>query len=83
MIRDERWKLIKYNAAGEKHTQLFDLNIDADEVRNLADDPRFAAERLRLERWLADARKQFGDPIDFDALNARRSQPGDAQTAYD
>ena len=25
MIRDERWKLIKYNAAGEKHTQLFDL----------------------------------------------------------
>ena len=27
--------------------------------------------------------KQFGDPIDFDAVNARRSQPGDAQTAYD
>ena len=75
MIRDERWKLIKYNAAGEKHTQLFDLRDDADEIRNLADDPRFAAERFRLERWLDEARKQFGDPIDFNAVNLRRSSP--------
>ncbi len=75
MIRDERWKLIKYNAAGEKHTQLFDLRNGADEIRNLADDPRYASERSRLERWLDEARKQFGDPIDFDALNARRSEP--------
>jgi arylsulfatase A-like enzyme len=73
MVRDERWKLIKYNAAGEKHTQLFDVRVDADEIRNLADDPRFAAELSRLERWLDEARKQFGDPIDFDAVNARRS----------
>jgi arylsulfatase A-like enzyme len=72
MIRDERWKLIKYNAAGEKHTQLFDLRDDADEIRNLADEPRFAAERSRLERWLDEAREQFGDPIDF---NAVRSAP--------
>ena len=75
MIRDERWKLIKYNAAGEKHTQLFDLRDDAEEIRNLADDPRFASERSRLERWLDEERKQFGDPIDFDAVNARRSEP--------
>ncbi len=75
MIRDERWKLIKYNAAGEKHTQLFDLRDDPDEIRNLADEPRFAPERSRLERWLEEARKQFGDPIDWSAVNARRSQP--------
>src|SRR5262249_13711802 len=83
MIRDERWKLIKYNAAGEKHTQLFDLRDDSDEIRNLGDDPRFAAERVRLEQWLDDARRDFGDPIDFKAVNARRSGPGDAQTAYE
>jgi arylsulfatase A-like enzyme len=83
MIRDERWKLIKYSAAGEKHTQLFDLRDDPDEIRNLAGDPRFAAERLRLEQRLAQARQQFGDPIDFDAVNTRRSQPGESQTAYD
>jgi arylsulfatase A-like enzyme len=75
MIRDERWKLIKYNAAGEKHTQLFDLRDDADEIRNLADDARFAPERSRLERWLEEARKQFGDPINFDAVDMRRSEP--------
>ena len=83
MIRDERWKLIKYNAAGEKHTQLFDLRNDADEIQNLADDPQFASQRSRLEGWLDEARKEFGDPIDFDALNARRSQSGPAQTAYE
>ncbi len=64
MIRDERWKLIKYNAAGEKHAQVFDLRNDADEIRNLADDPRFASERSRLEGWLQQARKELGDPID-------------------
>jgi hypothetical protein len=83
MIRDERWKLIKYNAAGERHTQLFDLHDDADEIHNLADDPHFASERFRLEGWLDEARKQFGDPIDFDAVNARRSQGGPARTAFD
>ncbi len=75
MIRDERWKLIKYNAAGEKHVQLFDLRDDPDEIRNLAHDARFAAERARLERWLEEARKQFGDPIDWSAVNERRSGP--------
>ena len=75
MIRDERWKLIKYNAAGEKHTQLFDLRNDADEIQSLADDPRFALELARLERWLDEARKEFGDPIDFSALNMRSSRP--------
>ena len=25
MVRDERWKLIEYNAGGVRNTQLFDL----------------------------------------------------------
>ncbi|HEY1380315.1 MAG TPA: sulfatase-like hydrolase/transferase [Gemmataceae bacterium] len=66
MIRDERWKLIKYNAKGVRNVQLFDLRNDPDELNNLADDPKHAGERARLEKLLAEARKQFGDPVDFD-----------------
>ena len=32
MIRDDRWKLLKYNAGGVKNTQLFDLAADPDEL---------------------------------------------------
>ena len=53
MIRDDRWKLIEYNAGGVQHTQLFDLANDPDEIDNLADDPKFAAERARLEKLLS------------------------------
>jgi arylsulfatase A-like enzyme len=71
MIRDGRFKLIKYNGGGDKHTQLFDLRDDADEIQNIADDRRFASERLRLEKWLEAARRDFGDPIDWSAVNSR------------
>jgi arylsulfatase A-like enzyme len=76
MIRDDRWKLLAYNAGGVKNTQLFDLAHDPDELNNLADDPKYAAERTRLEKLLARARKEFGDPIDFDATPpvARKTQ---------
>jgi arylsulfatase A-like enzyme len=83
MVRDERWKLILYNAAGEKHAQLFDLRDDPDELHNLADDSRFAPERARLEALLAESRRQFGDPIDFDAVNPRKSETGPARTPYE
>ena len=66
MIRDERWKLIKYNANGVKNAQLFDLKNDPDELKNLADSPKHATQRARLEALLADARKHFGDPVDFE-----------------
>jgi arylsulfatase A-like enzyme len=65
MIRDRRWKLIAYNASGVRNAQLFDLAADPDELTNLAGDPRFAAERLRLEALLKTARRHFGDPVDF------------------
>jgi arylsulfatase A-like enzyme len=66
MIRDDRWKLIKYRAGGAKHRQLFDLKDDPDELNNLAADPKHAHQLTRLENLLADARKQFGDPVDFE-----------------
>ena len=65
MIRDERWKLIRYNAGGEKSVQFFDLKNDPDEINNLAEKRKYAGERARLEELLATTRKQFGDPIDF------------------
>ncbi|MFO1020920.1 MAG: sulfatase-like hydrolase/transferase [Planctomycetales bacterium] len=65
-VRDNRWKLIRYHAAGEYHTQLYDLQSDPEELKNLADEPQFANERQRLEKLLTQSRKDFADPIDFD-----------------
>ncbi|MGD9647488.1 MAG: sulfatase/phosphatase domain-containing protein, partial [Pirellulales bacterium] len=71
MIRDEHWKLIEYRAADGRHTQLFDLAHDPDEVQNLADDPKLAEERARLEKLLREARREYADPVDFDAAVAK------------
>jgi arylsulfatase A-like enzyme len=65
MIRDGRFKLLQYNASGVRNTQLFDLAHDPDEINNLADDPKFAAERKRLQGLMAKARREFDDPVDF------------------
>ncbi|MEX0676246.1 MAG: sulfatase-like hydrolase/transferase [Pirellulales bacterium] len=65
MVRDRRFKLVRYNASGVRHTQLFDLAHDPDEINNLAGDPSFAAERKRLEALMAQARREFDDPVDF------------------
>jgi arylsulfatase A-like enzyme len=70
MVRDDRWKLIKYHAGGVKNAQLFDLKNDPDELKNLAADPKYASQRARLEKLLAHARKQFGDPVDFEKMGA-------------
>ena len=75
MARDGRWKLIAYNAAGQKRTQLFDLTADPDEVTNLADDPAHTATRARLEKLLAEERKRWGDPVDFDAVRPAKGGP--------
>ncbi|HEY2894017.1 MAG TPA: sulfatase-like hydrolase/transferase [Pirellulales bacterium] len=65
MIRDGRWKLIAYNASGVRNVQLFDLQNDPDELTNLAIDSKHMGERSRLERMLGEARREFGDPVDF------------------
>lgn len=66
-VRDRRFKLIEYVVNRTRTTQLFDLEADPKEMRNLADDPRYNAhvERLRGEliRWrdrLDDAEDEFG-----------------------
>lgn len=60
-IREERWKLINYHAGGEHRAELFDLERDPHEERNLASRPEYAAVmaglQLRLEAW----RERIGD----------------------
>ena len=62
MVRDERWKLIEYNAGGTRNTQLFDLRDDPDELHNLAADPEHIEHLKRLRALLVAAQKEFDDP---------------------
>jgi len=59
--RDERWKIIRYPQVNV--TQLFDLQNDPDEMRNLAGE---AAQQLQVEALLAKLKAQqavFGDTL--------------------
>jgi arylsulfatase A-like enzyme len=60
-IRDSRWKLIRYPQVNV--TQLFDLQEDPDEIRNLADD---ADQSRRIDQMLTRLKvlqAQFGDDL--------------------
>jgi arylsulfatase A-like enzyme len=72
-IREPRWKLIKHHVGGEKAVQLFDLDSDPWELRNLADDPACAAHRQRLEATLTKARAAADDPVDFEGVGGKPS----------
>lgn len=54
-VRGERYKLITYEVAGERHTQLFDLRSDPWEMKNLAGEkPDVVAQMRRaLQNWRA------------------------------
>lgn len=67
MIRDDRWKLYKFNVGGVKHSRLFDLSKDPEELHDLSADPAHAATLARLDRALLEARRDLGDPVDFDS----------------
>ena len=57
-VRDDRWKLIEYAVDGVRTTQLFDLQADPGEIRDLSREPDCAQhlQRLRTElgRWRQD-----------------------------
>lgn len=59
-VRDDRWKLIIFPRIGKR--ELFDLEADPDEMRNLSEDPaekeRIAALTGKLVEW----QKRLGDP---------------------
>jgi arylsulfatase A-like enzyme len=59
-VRTDRWKLIHYWEQPQEW-ELYDLQNDPDEVRNLAADPRYAAELKRLQARLAELRRELRD----------------------
>lgn len=65
MIRDEEWKLLSYQASGERHVQLFHVAEDPHELRDLSMDESATGQRKRLEALLEQSRREAGDPVDF------------------
>jgi arylsulfatase A-like enzyme len=61
MVRTDRWKLIRYPRLG--HEQLFDLQNDPDELKDLAGEPAHQAVRDELRGRLQAWQKEVRDPI--------------------
>lgn len=60
-VRNYRHKLIEYAVNGERHTQLFDIEADPWENRNLADEPGSAATLEKMRGYLGEWRTELGD----------------------
>jgi arylsulfatase A-like enzyme len=88
-VRDGRYKLIRYPPLD--HVQLFDLERDPYELRNLANDPDYADEGARLVALLQSHHDALDDPhplvtdekasMDFDYESIER-QPDAHQPAW-
>ncbi len=72
-IRDERWKLIRYPEAS--HTQLFDLQADPDETKNLAGEAAHRDRIAEMSERLAKLQGRYGDDKGLDATEPRRAEP--------
>jgi arylsulfatase A-like enzyme len=66
-IRDERYKLIGYPKIG--HLQLFDLQADPHETRNLIDDPALQPRVAHLRQRLAEWQTRLGDKVQMPLTN--------------
>jgi arylsulfatase A-like enzyme len=58
-IRDDRWKLIRYPLVNK--TQLFDLNADPHELKNLAEEPAYASRTAEMMELLRKEMERYGD----------------------
>jgi arylsulfatase A-like enzyme len=71
-VRTRTSKLIHFGADMD-HWELFDLEKDPHELRNVYDDPAYAATRQDLHRRLDRLRRELGDETGFEpVLPARR-----------
>ena len=66
MVRTERYKLIRYPHVGE--VQLFDLQNDPWEMKDLAEDPKYAQRVKDLDAKLHHWMKITGDKLELTAL---------------
>lgn len=60
-VRTERHKLVRYYEPHVDAWELFDLQLDPDELQNVADDPQYAEVRAELTTRLRLLRQQYGD----------------------
>lgn len=66
-IRDDRWKLIRYPLVDR--TQLFDLQADPHELKNLAEDADQTARVKDLTEKLAAEMQRWSDPVPLSVTN--------------
>ena len=59
MVRNDRWKLLWYPKIDK--FQLFDLNNDPDELKNLADDKSHADTLALMKKLMGEQQTAFGD----------------------
>ncbi len=68
-VRDERWKLIRYPQINR--TQLFDLQSDPDELRDLSTDSAHAGRVQQLMGTLGAWQKELGDTLPLTSDNPK------------
>ncbi len=68
-VQDGRWKLIRYPQID--HTQLFDLQEDPHEMKNLAGEPGQSERIASLTSLLQDWQRKLGDPQPLTVPGAR------------
>ncbi|HLQ44545.1 MAG TPA: sulfatase/phosphatase domain-containing protein, partial [Planctomycetaceae bacterium] len=68
-VRDDRWKLIRYPNVNV--TQLFDLQTDPDEMRNLADEPTQKERIVDLLSRLQKLQQHYTDDLPLTVTNPK------------
>jgi len=62
-VRTKTHKYIRYHVGEGVHEQLFDLQSDPWETKNLAEEPSAQAIKQQLQKQLEDYRRKLGDPV--------------------
>lgn len=62
-VRTERYKYISYHVKGDFHEQLFDLEKDPWETKNLADKPELHDVKEQLKARLGELQREWDDPL--------------------
>lgn len=65
-VKKDGYKLVLYNVAGQRHPQLFNLNNDPYENRNLYGNPAYAKVQKKLTRLMYKMMENAGDFCDPD-----------------
>ncbi|MBL4885152.1 MAG: sulfatase-like hydrolase/transferase [Planctomycetaceae bacterium] len=71
-VRDQRWKLIVY--PNINHSQLFDLENDPHEKKNLVQNPKYASQLQKMQVLLKDWQRNIGDTQSLSVENPKPMQ---------